>query len=217
LEPREYTIRQPPYAKGLPYRHVYSYVQTWNGSDYSNSIVVDEKDHPYTGTRFAWVRARLLGGKTNIWGRLALRLSDLDFKAASRDGHGEDWPIAYRDIEPYYDRVDRSLGISGLNERLPHLPDSLFQRPNRFTPAEMRGLKRVDAISIEMHGVPFLKSTPEQRTAVLERMSEKEPFFGEVKSRTIQAYYTSKIGIHDELGYLGNVYQRGDYAGFLPE
>ena len=134
----EYTVRRPPYARGMPYDHVYSYVQTWAGSDYSKNIVVDEKDHPYTGTNYAWVRARLLGGKTAIWGRLALRLSDYDFKAASRDGYGEDWPISYKDIEPYYDKVDTYLGISGLKEGLPQLPDSLFQRPNRFTPAEMR-------------------------------------------------------------------------------
>ena len=134
----EYTIRQPPYARGTPYPHVYSYVQNWESPDYSKNIVVDEKDHPYTGTRYAWVRARTFGGKTTIWGRLALRLSDYDFKAASRDGYGEDWPISYKDIEPYYDKVDTFLGISGLREGLPHLPDSLFQRPNRFTPAEMR-------------------------------------------------------------------------------
>ena len=129
----EYTIRKPPYARGMPYPHVYSYVQTWGASDYSKNIVVDEKDHPYTGTNYAWVRARLLGGKTAIWGRLALRLSDLDFKAASRDGFGEDWPISYSDIEPYYDKVDTYLGISGLKENLPYLPDSLFQRPNQLT------------------------------------------------------------------------------------
>ena len=133
----EYTIRKPPYAQGSRYKHVYSYVEGWNGSDYSKNIVVDEKDHPYTGTNYAWVRARTFGGKTNIWGRLALRLSDYDFKAASRDGYGENWPISYADIQPYYDRVDDYLGISGLKENLPYLPDSRFQRPNKFTPAEM--------------------------------------------------------------------------------
>ena len=71
----------------------------------------------------------LLGGKTNIWGRLALRLSDYDFKAKSHDGYGEDWPISYADIAPYYDKVDLYLGISGVKENLPHLPDSIFQRP----------------------------------------------------------------------------------------
>ena len=136
VQPRSHAERihrpQPPYARGMPYEHVHSYVQTWGPSDYSKNIVVDEKDHPYTGTRYAWVRARTLGGKTTIWGRLALRLSDYDFKAASRDGYGEDWPISYKDIEPYYDRVDTLIGISGLREGLPHLPDSLFQRPFRF-------------------------------------------------------------------------------------
>jgi len=136
LSLNEYNVRQPPYARGLPWKTVYSYVQEGNGSDYNKNIVVDERDHPYTGTRYAWVRSRLLGGKTNIWGRLALRLSDLDFKAKSHDGYGEDWPISYADIAPYYDKVDLYLGISGHPENLPHLPDSLFQRPSKLTPAE---------------------------------------------------------------------------------
>src|SRR5215472_4829212 len=138
LSLNEYTIRQPPYAKGSSYNHVYSYVQGWGGSDYSKNIVVDEKDHPYTGTNYAWVRARCLGGKTNIWGRLALRLSDYDFKAKSRDGYGDDWPISYKDIAPYYDKVDTYLGIAGVKENLPHLPDSIFQRPTRLNVAEVR-------------------------------------------------------------------------------
>ncbi|MGH9668473.1 MAG: GMC oxidoreductase [Bryobacteraceae bacterium] len=145
----EYTIRPRPYAKGMRYKHVFSYVQGWSGSDYSKNIVVDERDHPYTGTSYAWVRARLLGGKTAIWGRLALRLSDYDFKAASRDGYGENWPLSYKDLEPYYDRVDTYLGISGLKEGLPQLPDSLFQRPNRFTKSEImfrRSLQKMDRI-----------------------------------------------------------------------
>ena len=79
-----------------------------------------------------------LGGKTNIWGRLALRLSDYDFKAKSHDGYGEDWPISYADLEPYYDKVDLYLGISGHPEGLPHLPDSRFQRATRLNAAEVR-------------------------------------------------------------------------------
>jgi choline dehydrogenase-like flavoprotein len=149
LTPNEYTIRQPPYAKGSPYNHVYSYVQSWGGSDYSKNIVVDERDHPYTGTNYAWVRARVLGGKTNIWGRLALRLSDWDFKAKTHDGYGEDWPITYKDLAPYYDKVDLYLGISGQKENLPHLPDSIFQRPIKLTFAEVKlrqGLKKMNRV-----------------------------------------------------------------------
>ena len=87
---------------------------------------------PYTGTNYAWVRARCLGGKTNIWGRLALRLSDYDFKGKTHDGYGEDWPISYADIAPYYDKVDLLLGISGVKENLQQLPDGKFQRPYKL-------------------------------------------------------------------------------------
>src|SRR5512140_527443 len=135
----EYNFRQPPYAMpDSPYREVKSYVQGWGASDYSKNIVVNEKENPYSGTKYAWVRARCVGGKTNIWGRLALRLSDYDFKAKSRDGFGEDWPISYADIAPYYDKVDLYLGISGHKENLPYLPDSLFQKPNRLSASEMK-------------------------------------------------------------------------------
>ncbi len=146
----EYNIRQPPYAApDSKYPKVFSYVQSWSGPDYSKNIVVNEKEHPYSGTKYAWVRARCLGGKTNIWGRLALRLSDYDFKAKSHDGYGEDWPISYKDIEPYYDRVDQYLGISGVKENLPQLPDSIFQRPTRLNPAEVtlrNSLKKMNRV-----------------------------------------------------------------------
>ena len=140
LSHNEYTIRKPPYAtmKDTAFKHVYSYVGGWGGTDYVKNILVDEKQNPYTGTNYAWVRARVLGGKTNIWGRLALRLSDYDFKAKSHDGYGEDWPISYADLEPYYDRVDRYLGISGHKEGLPHLPDSIFQRTHKLNAAEVK-------------------------------------------------------------------------------
>jgi choline dehydrogenase-like flavoprotein len=133
----EYSIRKPPYAQDSPYKNVQSYVQAWGGSDYNKTLVVNEKEHPYTGTRYAWVRSRAVGGKTNIWGRLALRLSDYDFKAKNHDGFGENWPISYTDIEPYYDKVDLYLGISGHPENLPYLPDSKFQRAVKLNYAEM--------------------------------------------------------------------------------
>lgn len=137
LTTNEYNFRNPPYAQNSPYKKVTSYVQAWGGSDYSKTIVVDEKQHPYSGTKYAWVRARCVGGKTNIWGRLALRLSDIDFKAASRDGYGEDWPISYADVAPYYDKVDTYLGVSGHPENYPVIPDGIFQRPIKLTYSEL--------------------------------------------------------------------------------
>ncbi|HUL16329.1 MAG TPA: GMC family oxidoreductase [Terriglobales bacterium] len=143
----EYTIRNPPYGPGFEkFKHLKSYV---GDSDYTKNIVVDERENPYTGTRYAWVRARCLGGKTNIWGRLALRLSDYDFKAKSRDGFGEDWPISYADIAPYYDKVDLYLGITGVKENLPYLPDSIFQRPTKLNCAEVtlqQGLRKMGRV-----------------------------------------------------------------------
>ena len=131
----EYTIRNPPYGPGFEkYKHLYT-----DGADaYTKNILVEERDNPFTGTNYAWLRARCLGGKTNIWGRLALRLSDYEFKAKDRDGYGENWPIRYSDIAPYYDRVDLYLGIEGVRENLPHLPDSLFQRPHKLNCAEVQ-------------------------------------------------------------------------------
>ncbi len=135
LTAAEYRMTDRPYgtAKAFDkYKTVFSY----SGNRYSKHSVVDERQHPYTGTPYAWVRARVLGGKTNIWGRVALRLSDYDLKAKSRDGIGEDWPISYADVAPYYDRVDRLLGISGTVENLPQLPDSIYQRPIKLNCGE---------------------------------------------------------------------------------
>jgi choline dehydrogenase-like flavoprotein len=89
---------------------------------------------PYTnapGTRFEWFRVRMLGGRTNHWGRISLRFGPDDFRRKSLDGLGDDWPITYEDIAPYYDRVDRLIGIFGSREGLPNEPDGVFLPPPR--------------------------------------------------------------------------------------
>src|SRR5690349_10167962 len=85
---------------------------------------------PYTraaGTRFDWWRARMLGGRTNHWGRISLRFGPDDFRGKSIDGLGDDWPIGYDDLAPYYDRLDRLVGIFGSREGLRNHPDGEFQ------------------------------------------------------------------------------------------
>lgn len=87
---------------------------------------------PYTqanGTQFDWWRARMLGGRTNHWGRISLRFGPDDFKRRSIDGLGDDWPISYDDIKPYYDRLDKLVGIFGSMENLPNEPDGIFLPP----------------------------------------------------------------------------------------
>lgn len=84
---------------------------------------------PFTraeGTSFSWWRARMLGGRTNHWGRISLRFGPDDFRRKSIDGLGEDWPISYDDLKPYYDRVDDLVGIFGSVENLPNHPDGNF-------------------------------------------------------------------------------------------
>src|SRR5690606_28066408 len=78
-------------------------------------------DEPYTtaeGTEFLWWRSRMLGGRTNHWGRYSLRFSQHDFKGKSRDGLGADWPIDYDDIAPWYDRTEALVGVCGTNTGL---------------------------------------------------------------------------------------------------
>jgi len=87
---------------------------------------------PYTsapGDRFDWFRTRMLGGRTNHWGRISLRFGPDDFRRKSLDGLGDDWPITYEDLKPYYDSIDRYIGLFGSNEGLPNDPDGIFQPP----------------------------------------------------------------------------------------
>src|SRR6266536_5233658 len=87
---------------------------------------------PYTqapGTTFDWFRARMLGGRTNHWGRISLRFGPDDFKRRSLDGLGDDWPIGYDDLAPYFDRIDRLIGLYGSKEGIRNEPDGIFHPP----------------------------------------------------------------------------------------
>ena len=86
-------------------------------------------DHPYStppDKPFDWVRSRIVGGRTLHWSRATHRWSDYEFKAASRDGFGDDWPIAYNDVAPYYSKVEKHIGVSAYREGFPQLPDGEF-------------------------------------------------------------------------------------------
>lgn len=124
-------------------------VQSQLGScnEYTYDWFANDLEEPYTtpeGKPFSWQgRLRLTGGRTNVWGRLSLRLSDLDLKAASFDGYGEDWPLSYKDLEPYYDLVEGYVGVAGRAEGLEHLPDGNFQPDMGLTCAEVQFRNRV--------------------------------------------------------------------------
>lgn len=96
-----------------------------------------DKDSPYTEVkRFDWFRGYQVGGRSLMWGRQSYRWSDFDFEANAKDGHGVDWPIRYKDLEKWYDHVERFAGISGSKEGLPQLPDGQFLPPMEMTCVE---------------------------------------------------------------------------------
>lgn len=101
------------------------WMQTTAG-EFSRHFYVKDTEHPYTtepGKPFLWVRARIVGGKTLHWGRMSYRFSDLDFKCATHDGFGDDWPVSYKEMEPYYSRAEDFIGVCGSRDNLPQLPD----------------------------------------------------------------------------------------------
>ncbi len=107
-----------------------------------------DADWPYQvdgESPFQWTRPAGLGGRSLLWGRQVYRWSDLDFEANEADGYGVDWPIRYRDIAPWYDHVERFIGVSGQAEGLAHLPDGAFQPPMEMTCVESLFKERVES------------------------------------------------------------------------
>jgi choline dehydrogenase-like flavoprotein len=102
------------------------------------------------GESFRWFRARMVGGRTNHWGRISLRFGPWDFKARSRDGLGDDWPISYDDIKPYYDKIDSFIGIFGSNEGLENEPDGIFQPAPKPRCYELAVKKACDALGVKI-------------------------------------------------------------------
>jgi len=108
---------------------------------------VNEKECPYTEVkRFDWFRGYHVGGRSLLWGRQTYRWSDFDFEANAKEGIGTDWPIRYKDIEPWYTYVEKFAGISGSKENLPQLPDSHF-----MPPMDMNVVEKDVAARIKQH------------------------------------------------------------------
>lgn len=106
---------------------------------------------PYTvapGSRFRWFRSRIVGGRTNHWGRIALRFAPVDFKARSSDGMGDDWPVTYEEIAPYYDKVESYIGVFGSRENIPSAPDGIFLPPPPMRCTETIVKKSCDKLNI---------------------------------------------------------------------
>lgn len=116
--------------------------------EYSHQFFVNDHEHPYTfppDKPFMWIRGRQVGGKTFCWARESYRYSDYEFKAARRDGYGEDWPFDYEEIEPYYDKVESFIGVSGSREGLEQMPDGKFLPPMNFSCGNLLAKQVIEA------------------------------------------------------------------------
>jgi choline dehydrogenase-like flavoprotein len=109
--------------------------------DYNYEWFVNDLENPYSTPAdrpYTWQRLRVLGGRSLVWGRHSYRLSDVDFKAASRDGYDVDWPFSYADLAPFYDIVEKYVGISGAAEKNEMLPDGQFLPAMKMSCGEVR-------------------------------------------------------------------------------
>lgn len=121
---------------------------------------------PFTtknGTSFNWFRARMLGGRTNHWGRISLRMGPRDFKGHDYDGLTDNWPISYDDVKPFYDKVDRLIGVYGTKEGLENEPDGIFLPPPKPRLNELyikKGAKKAGVTVIAGRGSVLTEALP---------------------------------------------------------
>ncbi|HYV44248.1 MAG TPA: GMC family oxidoreductase [Myxococcaceae bacterium] len=107
----------------------------WACSEETERFFVDDGEEPYdlsARAPFLWIRGRQVGGRTLTWSRQCYRMSDWELRAASQDGHGEDWPLSHRELAPYYAEVERFIGVCGRRDGLEHVPDGAFRPPPRL-------------------------------------------------------------------------------------
>ena len=113
-----------------------------------HKFFVNDQENPYTAPAdapFRWFRGRQVGGRSITWGRQVYRWSDLDFTANAKDGHGNDWPIRYADIAPWYSYVEKFIGVTGAHEGLSQLPDGEFMPPMQMTVVETEASAKIRA------------------------------------------------------------------------
>ena len=117
----------------------------WEFKRDQHHFFIKDTEQPYIQKKpFTWFRGNYVGGKSLMWSRNTYRYSDLDFEANLKDGHGIDWPIRYKDIEPWYDYVEKFVGLNGENCGLDHLPDQVLMEPYEMNCIEKHIKKRFE-------------------------------------------------------------------------
>ncbi len=139
----------------------------WKINEYTAHLYTNPRKDRYDSLEnFHWTRLRAVGGRTNTWGRSCFRHGPLDFKTKSLQGFGEDWPLSYEDLAPYYDKVERLVGIAGMKENYFNTPDGINLPPHKPRCTELWFRERAARI-----GVPVLL----ERTAVLSANYDGRP------------------------------------------
>jgi len=125
-------------------KHYKAIRTNWIGEGNKHFYANDE-ENPYTEVKpFMWLRSHQMGGRSQLWGKQTYRWSDLDFEANAKEGIGVDWPIRYKDLEPWYTYVEKYIGISGQALGLPQLPDSHFLPPMQMNCVEKDVKERIE-------------------------------------------------------------------------
>ena len=150
---------------------------------------LDGEPYNHVGdTKFDWFRSRMLGGRTNHWGRISLRFGPRDFKSKDRDGIGENWPIGYEDIKPYYDKVDKLIGVFGTKENIYNEPDGFFLPPPKPRLHELYYKKGAEKSNV--------KVMPSRLSIVTKRINDQRGvcFYCNQCNRSCQVYADFSAG-----------------------
>lgn len=168
-------------------------------------MFVDDVENPYVvpaDKPFNWIRMRLVGGRTALWNRVVLRMSDRQFKASSIDGFGSDWPITYADLAPYYEAIEQFAGVYGIREGLTEVPDGAFIPVALSKPAlDFKSSvettwpeRKVTALRQLCYLQPNL---PNRELVDIERLDLEEirPFYTSTESTIAAAIRTGKLSL----------------------
>ena len=153
---------------------------------------INDRRNPYVAERpYRWIRGHQVGGRSLLWARQTYRWGPQDFTANLEDGHGVDWPIRYEDIAPWYDYVERFVGVTGEARGIPQLPDGVFQRPMEMTAVESHARQSIET------AFPGRFMTIGRAAVLTEPLNGRAPchYCGECERGCTTASYFSSVGV----------------------
>ena len=155
------------------------YIQARVGffGDQFKHLFVNDWQNPYSTPSddfYLWIRGRQLGGRLHLYGRVLLRMTDYDFKAASRDGFGEDWPISYDELAPYYDQVEEFIGVYGTKDHISNLPDGKYFKAPKLTALEQAFKGKVEGAFADRSVISWRYAAPNLKRVPLPILAAKE-------------------------------------------